>query len=277
MKFPGFQLSEKIHQGPSCQVWKGFNFQHEYPVALKIFQPAHVPESELPYWEELFSNEADILCRLNHSGIIRFFQTIHAYTGESAIVMEWSDGRPMTALTKLTEEQAGAVAVKVLAALAYLQKPFNIGDRHFTTVSHGDIKPSNILIAEDGVRLLDFGFSCPPDLDVQGVLGTPYYCRPGRMNGVPPSWRDDAYALALTLVEACGQEPETPKDLANLGPIFKVFSDLQSSTPPSPVNAIRRIEEILGRESYGPIITALSKSPMRDIQEQKTTTLEAVS
>lgn len=264
MIFEGYKLVEQIHEGPSCEVWKAFNFELELPVAIKVFKPSLLGSEDpnmVDAWFGLFRNEADIHCRLNHPGICRFYHMIHALTGETGIVMEWLEGRTLAECSKITPEIAGQIAVKCIAAIAHLHRPFHIGDRHFSSIAHGDIKPGNIFIADDGVRLLDFGFSCPDQgMLEQGILGTPFYCREDRRVGVGATWRDDAYALAMTLFEAT----ETAITDAFSHPVLSILKELMNDAPPAPKDAIDKLEAILGDHNYGPAIQALTKSPKRD-------------
>lgn len=264
MNFEGYKLVEQIHEGPSCEVWKAFNFELELPVAIKVFNPSLLGSEDpamVDAWFSLFRNEADIHCRLNHPGITRFYHMAHALTGETGMVMEWLDGITLAECPKISPEIAGQIAVKCIAAIMHLHRPFHIGDRRLSSIAHGDIKPGNIFIAEDGVRLLDFGFSCP-DLGMleQGILGTPHYCRPDRMQGQSATWRDDSYALAMTLIEAT----ESSQWDAPSHPVLAILKSLMNDAPPAPGDAIDKLEAILGTHNYGPEIQALTKSPKRD-------------
>ena len=84
---------------------------------------------------------------------------------------------------------------------------------HERQVVHRDVKPSNILVSEDGdVVLTDFGIARDHDAADQTmderVLGTLSYMAPEQARGEQATERTDVWAAALTLYEAlCGVNP----------------------------------------------------------------------
>jgi uncharacterized RDD family membrane protein YckC len=76
---------------------------------------------------------------------------------------------------------------------------------------HGDIKPSNLLIAGPGcIKLGDFGLArrSGSSTDDGEISGTPYYLAPELLDGAAPDRRTDMYALGVTLFEmAFGRRP----------------------------------------------------------------------
>ena len=89
-----------------------------------------------------------------------------------------------------------------------------LGAAHAVGIVHRDVKPGNILLAEDGaVKVGDFGIatSLDPDETTTAVpLGTPAYSAPERLRGLPATGRSDLYSLGVVLYEAAtGQRPFT--------------------------------------------------------------------
>ncbi|MDT0614883.1 serine/threonine-protein kinase [Streptomyces lancefieldiae] len=80
---------------------------------------------------------------------------------------------------------------------------------HAAGVVHRDLKPQNILLSSDGVRLIDFGISHATDLTRTKVtLGTIAYIAPEQARGEPATPAGDMYALGVTLCTlATGRPP----------------------------------------------------------------------
>ncbi|HEN8801130.1 TPA: bifunctional protein-serine/threonine kinase/phosphatase [Pseudomonas putida] len=78
-----------------------------------------------------------------------------------------------------------------------------VGVLHRRNVLHRDIKPENLHLGSDGqLRLLDFGLAYCPGLSqdpLHTLPGTPSYIAPDAFEGLPPSPRQDLYAVGVTL------------------------------------------------------------------------------
>ncbi len=104
--------------------------------------------------------------------------------------------------------QATTIALSVLAAL---------GNAHAAGVVHRDVKPSNILLADDGsVKLLDFGIAGRLDeitrADASEVVGTPKYLAPERLDGRAATAATDVYAVGVVLFEMLTGAPPFERD-----------------------------------------------------------------
>lgn len=269
MNFPLYQPIERISKGHTSEVWRAYRKDLELPVALKLFAPGpDLDDGEALDMQSLFMNEAAVLPWLQHPSILRFFDLAYGRDGEMAIVTEMLDGASLKGLS-LAPEHAGMVAVRILGAIAYMQRPLQIGQRLYPAIVHGDIKPSNIMLTQDGVRLIDFGFACPdPALHDRAILGTSRFLSPARRQGRDPIWKDDAYALAVSMFDVMGvrlEEGSMPErsDLRN--PISKIFAAMMAEDFDHPNEAIATLEARIGDHNYGPILAALRKSPSRGL------------
>jgi serine/threonine-protein kinase len=75
---------------------------------------------------------------------------------------------------------------------------------HRKGVIHGDVKPANILITEDGrVKLMDFGMArvAAREQSSRPLLGTPAYWCPEQIMGKPQDGRSDLFSLGIVLYE----------------------------------------------------------------------------
>ncbi len=87
---------------------------------------------------------------------------------------------------------------------------------HELRILHRDVKPSNVLIGAGGrVVLTDFGIAThdtDPTLTVTGLLGTPMYMSPERLNGEPATPEADLFGLGATLYYAVEGRPAFERD-----------------------------------------------------------------
>ena len=119
------------------------------------------------------------------------------------LVMEFVAGRTLSDLLAergpFEPAQATEIITPVLAAL---------GHAHAVGIVHRDVKPSNIMVSDDGtVKLLDFGIARRFDdlagaITVEGqIVGTPKYLAPEQIEGGPVSPATDIYAVGVVLFE----------------------------------------------------------------------------
>jgi serine/threonine protein kinase len=106
---------------------------------------------------------------------------------------------------------------------------------HRKGVIHGDVKPANILVTDDGrVKLMDFGMArlASHDSGSTPLLGTPAYWCPEQIMGKPQDARSDLFSLGVVLYEmVTGQRPFDADSLQG------TCSRVLSSTPLLPSQA----------------------------------------
>lgn len=112
----------------------------------------------------------------------------------------------------LEDEEIVGVVDKLLAVLA---------DLHDNGVVHGDVKPANIMVDQDGdPRLLDLGVATLTDERVTGFRGTLGYAAPEVLRGKTPTPRSDLYGVGAVLYRCLAQrdpfEAPDPAALAYL-------------------------------------------------------------
>ena len=137
-----------------------------------------------PYNIQSIKREIDILRSLDHSNIVKYFET---YEDENYlhIVMEYIPGDNLfQVLTeklnrKLTERQISKIMSCLLKAVLFL---------HHNGIIHRDIKPENIVFSDTGnfksLKLIDFGLSIQQNARKEKRrVGTPYYMAPEMISG----------------------------------------------------------------------------------------------
>jgi serine/threonine-protein kinase Stk1 len=180
-------------------------------LALKMLSEAF---DESPDASALLYSEFALTRRLHHPNILRPYTfEVDAAQRRAFITMELMRGLTLDKL--LCERPQGvpwpelkAIAVPLLDALAYA---------HSRGVLHGDMKPSNIMLSEEGLRLFDFGLGLVeegpsqhlPNLNRERLNAwTPGYAAPELLEGAPLSAAADVYGVACVLYElASGKHP----------------------------------------------------------------------
>lgn len=218
---------EMLHKGVCSEIWSAYRPDLETNHVLKVLSAVGSNESSRWDYERLFYNEAKVLARLAHPSIIRFYDIFEDASGQPVILLE-DGGVPLSSIPAeaITLEALGAISIKILSAIQYLQRPIEIGGSFFESVVHGDIKPENILISKGGAKLIDFGASCiPDDLHARAIVGTPKYLGPWRKPGQKLTWRDDLYALGVTMGELAAKSSSGDSTGGKLLNIFKYLHE----------------------------------------------------
>jgi len=196
-----YRLVSPIGRGGMGDVWLAERADGAFDqrVALKLVKRGMDSEEVLMR----FRRERQILARLEHPNIARLLDGgLHA-DGRPFLVMEYVDGESCTALcrdTALPLESKLNVFGAICRAVHYA---------HQNLVVHGDIKPSNIVVAADGtVKLLDFGIArlLAGDHSFETRTGwsravTPEYASPEQLRGESLTTSSDIYQLGALLFE----------------------------------------------------------------------------
>ena len=162
-----FEFLEVLGHGGFGITYKGWNTTLEKTVAIKEFMPADIAiresdrsvqpktdnaETEFRWGLDRFLDEARMLARFDHPGIVRVQQFFEAH-GTAYIVMEYLEGQTLGALYEdrkvLDEQQLRVFLEPILDALEQV---------HEADFLHRDIKPSNVMFRQGTVPvLIDFG------------------------------------------------------------------------------------------------------------------------
>lgn len=183
-----------------------FGDPHPY-IAVKMLSEdfADSPDASV-----LLYSEFALTRRLRHRNVVRLHSfEVDTVCQRAFITMELMRGLTLDKLLcerplGLPWEELRDIALPLLDALAH---------SHASGVLHGDLKPSNVMLSEEGVRLFDFGLGQAE----AGILpGLPHlsrnrfdawtlgYAAPELLEGQPLSARADMYALACVLYELAG-------------------------------------------------------------------------
>jgi eukaryotic-like serine/threonine-protein kinase len=196
-----------------------------------------------------FKREAKLGASLNHPNLVSVFDTATDDEGV-LIVMEYVEGEPLSKMLRrgpLRPEEVSAMVRDLGDALDHA---------HAQGVIHRDVKPSNVLIREDGLtKLADLGIATASDgtkITRSGtVLGTAAYMAPEQLDGRRPGPSVDVYALAAISFEALSgkrpREGRTPMELAHKL-ATEGAPDLRDVWPSAPKAAARALQRGMARD-----------------------------
>src|SRR5690242_3869631 len=200
-----YKLIARVGAGGMGEVWKAEDTRLGRTVAIKIL-PAQVATD--PEAVARMRREARTAAGLYHPNIA----TIHSFEeaeGQTFIVMEFVDGEPLSKIIArgpLPESEVCRIGRGVAEALA---------EAHEQGIVHRDIKPDNIIVRDQRVKVLDFGIAkrvgaesissdAPTSFVTQQgmILGTVHYMSPEQALGKPLDARTDLFSLGIVLYEA---------------------------------------------------------------------------
>ncbi|HWC78559.1 MAG TPA: protein kinase [Pseudonocardiaceae bacterium] len=202
-----YRLVQRLGAGSMGVVWRAHDELLGRVVAVKQLLPtAGLAEDELRAATRRAMREARITARLHHPNAVAVHDVVE-HNGKPCLVMEYLPARSLASLlverSALAPAEAAGIGAQVAEALAAA---------HQAGIVHRDVKPDNVLLAEDGsVRITDFGISrAVGDGSLTGpgiVVGTPAYLAPEVAGGRVADYAADVYSLGSTLYEAVEGEP----------------------------------------------------------------------
>ena len=223
MQVGRYQILETIGTGANSRVVRGFDPMINRTVAIKLFSPALASGPG----RDKFLTEARVVGQIAHASIIALHDMgIEESTRTPYLVMEFVEGQSLERILEkgsVPFPRACAWTADIAVAL---------GVAHRKGVIHGDVKPANILINQEGrVKLTDFGMARLASNDTKDtpLLGTPAYWCPEQILGKPQDSRSDIFSLGVILYEMItGTRPFKADSLQGM------CSLIMSSTPLPP-------------------------------------------
>ncbi len=198
-----YEISALINRGGMGVVFRAERNDGVYAQTVAVkFLPQLAKSAQR---RDLFLAERSNLARLEHPNIARIIDA--GLTGDESpyFVMEFIAGEPVDKCCQSkSREQRLGLFDQICDAISYCHQSF---------VVHGDIKPSNILVENSRVRILDFGVGqWIEEGKSNHTLSSGFsraYAAPELLRGGPHTVASDIYALGVLLAELL-QAPESP-------------------------------------------------------------------
>ncbi|MFC8100383.1 serine/threonine-protein kinase [Streptomyces sp. NPDC057363] len=209
-----YRLGDVLGRGGMGTVWRAEDETLGRTVAVKELRfPGNIDEEEKRRLITRTLREAKAIARIRNNSAVTVFDVVEE-DDRPWIVMELVEGKSLAEAIRedglLKPKRAAEVGLAVLDVLR---------SAHREGILHRDVKPSNVLIAEDGrVVLTDFGIAQvegDPSITSTGMLvGAPSYISPERARGHKPGPAADLWSLGGLLYAAVEGSPPYDKGSA---------------------------------------------------------------
>ena len=240
---PGHTVLDVIGYGATSIVLRARQDMLERDVAIKLFHADYTANTSA------LAEEARAVARVEHPNVVGIYDVGRVHR-RVYYVMEFVDGPNLAELLRkrgrLEDDDLGRLARDLLHGLEAI---------HGHGLVHRDVKPLNVLLAEDGTaRLTDLGLACEAGLEVEdgALYGSPLTMSPEQAQGDSTDARADLYGLGATLyIAATGQPPFPGSDSVTI--LMGHMTD--------PVPDPRALRPALGEKFAGLIMDLMAKSP----------------
>lgn len=248
-KIGPYQVTRQIGKGGMATVYQAHQAKLDRHVAVKVMHEFFVQDQD---FLTRFEREARIVASLDHPNIVPIYD-YDEFDHKPYLVMKHIDGMTLKDLlrkTTLRTESILQLLTPIADALTYA---------HAQGVLHRDVKPSNILIDQEGhPYLTDFGLARmvaqgESTMSADTMLGTPHYISPEQAKGLTNlTSRTDVYSFGIVLYELVTGRVPFMADSS-----FAIVHEHIYSPPPSP----SEINPKITPEVEDVLLKALEKNP----------------
>ncbi|MEU0467157.1 protein kinase [Amycolatopsis sp. NPDC006131] len=252
-----YRLESRVGAGGTGVVWLARDERLERQVAVKQLWPG---PAQSEHARQRILREGRNAARLRHPNVV----TVHdvaEHNGQPVLVMEYV---PSRSLAEVVAEQ-GLLTPEAVARIG-LQAAGALAAAHAAGIVHRDVKPGNLLVADDGtVKIADFGISraTGDSALTQGglVSGTPMFLAPEIARGEEPTPDSDVFSLGATLYDAVEGVPPFGDDENPIALLHRVAAgevpEPQYAGPLAPVLMAMLRPDPAQRPSTVQVVTAL--------------------
>ncbi|MFF5500992.1 protein kinase [Streptomyces roseolus] len=249
-----YRLGALLGRGGMGTVWRAVDETLGRTVAVKELRfPSSIDEDEKRRLITRTLREAKAIAKIRNNGAVTVYDVVDE-DDRPWIVMELIEGKSLADAVRedgvLTPRRAAEVGLAILDVLR---------SAHREGILHRDVKPSNVLISDDGrVVLTDFGIAQvegDPSITSTGMLvGAPSYISPERARGHKPGPAADLWSLGGLLYAAVEGSPPYDK-----GSAIATLTAVMTEPVDPPKNAGPELEQVI----YG----LLAKDPAQRLDD----------
>lgn len=245
-----YEVLAPLGTGGMGEVYRAHDTRLHRDVALKVLSPERLTD---PVARVRFEREMAIVAKLPHPRICTLLDVGHE-GDQLYFAMELLHGESLaTRLDRagaqgLPLQEALDIAVAMCEALAYA---------HRHGVVHRDVKPANVMLTPDGVKLLDFGVARlrEPEAPVEAkaaeataatatlsIVGTPAYMAPEHIDG-QADHRADLFSLGAVLYEMLAGQRAFPGETSSdiLGAVVRCAPPPLADVRPALPSVVSRL------------------------------------
>jgi beta-lactam-binding protein with PASTA domain/tRNA A-37 threonylcarbamoyl transferase component Bud32 len=195
-----YEVVARIAQGGMAIVYRGHDRQLDRVVAIKVPRPEFARDRG---FSEQFRREARTAARLSHPNVVAVYDSGEE-RGLPWIVMEHVSGRTLRDLLDSQRRLSPETTAELLGPVADA-----LDHAHHAGVVHLDVKPENLLLTSETVKVADFGLvrAAAQRGHGQALAATVHYCAPEVLRGGMVDGRADVYALGVVAWECVTGRP----------------------------------------------------------------------
>ncbi|EMT46948.1 Stk1 family PASTA domain-containing Ser/Thr kinase [Anoxybacillus flavithermus] len=244
-----YKVLQLIGGGGMANVYLARDMILDRDVAVKVLRLDFVNDH---LFIKRFRREAQAATSLNHENIVTIYD-VGEDDGIYYMVMEYVRG---CTLKQYIQQHAPLSVHEALRIMDELTGA--IAHAHQNGVIHRDIKPQNILVAEDGtIKVTDFGIavalSSTTITQTNSVLGSVHYLSPEQAKGGMATEKSDIYSLGIVMFELLtGHLPFSGESAVAI-----VLKHLQTETP-----SVRRWNPNVPQSVENIVLKATAKNPL---------------
>ncbi|MET8757965.1 serine/threonine-protein kinase [Lentzea sp. NPDC004782] len=195
-----YRLKAKVGQGAMGVVWQAYDEQlHRVVAAKELLALDGLDDARIDRAKARAMREARLAARLEHPNAIRVYDVVEE-DGQPWLIMEYLPSRSLAAVIA---EQGTLPPREVARIGCYTAAALAAAHRH--GIQHRDVKPGNVLIGDQEVKITDFGISRATDdgtATATGTVGTPAFFSPEVARGEDAGFASDVFSLGATLYNA---------------------------------------------------------------------------
>jgi len=275
-QFNNFTLQKQIGVGGMGAVYRALDENLNRLVALKVVLKEF---SSDPAYHAKFEHEAKMAALVNHQHVVKVFSFGSAH-GLFYIAMELVDKGSLDELIvregKLPEARVLEIGIQIAQGLQAA---------HQRGLIHRDVKPGNVLFADDHTaKIVDFGLALPMEHTAgankrgEEIWGTPYYVAPEKLNHEPEDFRSDIYSLGASLFHAVAGRPTFEAETNSISALRQIKNQevsLQAVAPEVSSATAYVINRTLRRkpsdrpQSYDELIEHLNYARTKLLEEEE--------